>query len=86
MSKAKICNICGESKPLTKFYKVRTDKEWRKRTCNKCVQQRRIDVANGSLKNHIPNKIVVRNKIVIPKDIDAYKKEELEKWKKSLNL
>jgi hypothetical protein len=76
----KICNICREEKHINNFYLVKPGKSWRKRSCNKCIQQRRADVLNGSLKKHNPNKIV------IPKDVEAYKKDELEKWKKSFNF
>jgi len=51
--KTKVCNCCGVEKPITDFYKLRPDKEWRRSICKIC--HRIKDDENRKIRLNIVN-------------------------------
>ena len=83
MEKSKICNQCGQEKPLTDFYKAKTQ-DGKMARCIVCYKQRALDKSARVVIEHDPNGDIIEENKMTKRENDLVK-EFLAKREKELN-
>ena len=79
----RVCNQCGQTKPIIDFYKMKS-KDGRMPRCKVCYKQRDIDKSARIVVEHDPNgDVIEENKM--PKRENDWVKEFLAKRERELN-
>lgn len=79
----KVCSQCGQTKPITDFYKMKS-KDGRMPRCKVCYKQRDLDKSARVVVVHDPNGDVIEDNKMTKREND-WVKEFLDKREKEQN-